>query len=434
MLALGDLRQQLGAFFFWFAAAFGLYLAAWWAVRRLSAAPPVTLRWSLGIILVVAALSRWLMLGSTPSLSEDVYRYRWDGRVQAAGHNPYVLAPSDPALASLRDQAFDRINFPHLRTVYPPLTQWAHRLGVAVGQWIGDGGRWTVDREIIGLKVVWLAADLAVMGSLLVLLARRGLSPLWVVAYAWHPLVILEVAGSGHNDVLGMACLWLGVALWASRARAGCAFAWAAAFLSKFVSLLMAPWWWRRREARAWGVGFVALSMGVWVAYPGAVGAFVESFSTMGATRSSSNASLCALLAWLLGSPRLATAIGLGIGAAWLWWWAKRAEDPIRYLMGGIAGAALLAPAVHPWYLVWLVPCFCFVRPRAMVAWTGTVVLAYAAWPGYVAGGPWELPTWASAAEYAPVALLGAWALHRRFRLVSSTAISSRPSRLLPTS
>ena len=400
-------------------------------------------RWGLGVVLAVAVLSRLVMLGSPPSLSEDAYRYRWDGRVQLAGRNPYALAPSDPALASLRDQTFERITFPQLRTVYPPLTQWANRFGVALGQWTVDGGPWTVDEGIIGLKVVWLAADLVLMGSLLLLLARRGLSPLWVAAYAWHPLVILEVAGSGHNDVLGMACLWIGVALWDSRSSTGCAvvpfqrgtphgpnrsqscrhpcgmrwhsvaivgtaLAWAAAFLSKFVSILMAPWWWMRREGRTWGLGFVALSVGVWAAHPGAIGAFVESFSTMGAIRSSSNASLYALLAWLLGSAQLATAASLGLGAWWLWWWARRSPDPIRYLLGALAAAALLAPALHPWYLVWLVPCFCFARPRAMVAWTGTVVLAYAAWPGYLAGGPWQVPAWAWAAEYAPLALFSA--------------------------
>ena len=81
------------------------------------------------------------------------------------------------------------------------------------------------------------------------------------------------------------------------------------------------------------------------------------------------------------------------------------------------AAAALLSPVLHPWYLLWLIPSFCFWRPAALVALTGTVVLAYTVWPGYLAGAGWLLPSWARVAEYAPVAILqGLSVMRHRFR------------------
>src|SRR6266480_2356803 len=64
-------------------------------------------RWdakALWIVLAVAALARAIALFAPDTLSDDIYRYVWDGRVQAAGINPYRYVPDDPALAFLRDE------------------------------------------------------------------------------------------------------------------------------------------------------------------------------------------------------------------------------------------------------------------------------------------------------------------------------------------
>ena len=121
---LGDVREHLSAFYGYFAGTFGLYVTALWLVHR-HEQPEATRQahgLSLGLVLLFALLARLVLLGATPTLSDDIYRYRWDGRVQQAGIDPYAYAPNDPALASLRDADFTRINFPHLRTVYPPVT------------------------------------------------------------------------------------------------------------------------------------------------------------------------------------------------------------------------------------------------------------------------------------------------------------------------
>ncbi len=402
--SLGDVRLHLTTFYGWFGLAFLAYLAALWLVQRAEqdgSAP--RLRWVLlGWILAVAVICRGFLLGTVPTLSDDIYRYRWDGWVQRAGLDPYAYPPAHPRLAFLRDPEFHRVNFPELRTVYPPVTELAFRLGVALGE------------TLTAQKLVFVSAEAVLALSLWGLLLQRGRSPLWLVAYLWHPLPMLEVAGSGHNDALGIACLWLGLWAWGAGWRMGSALAWAGAFLSKFASAVLVPWWWFRRTARRW-LGLLCVLAALPLAlHPAAVRALVESLSAV-TMRFESNASVYLLVVRLLGDAGLARAVSIGAWLAWLLWWARREADPIRYVLGGFGAAALLSPALHPWYLVWLVPCFCFWRMPALVALTGTAVLSYTVWPGRLADGSWVIPVWARALEYAPVLLLGLWSLRRLF-------------------
>ena len=72
-----------------------------------------------------------------PMLSDDVYRYVWDGRVQLEGVHPYRYAPVDPALGTLRDaHVFPRINHPEVPTIYPPLAQ-SLFAGLALAGYLG---------------------------------------------------------------------------------------------------------------------------------------------------------------------------------------------------------------------------------------------------------------------------------------------------------
>ncbi len=358
---LGDVRLHLGIFFGWFAAAFLAYLAALWLVRRATTGARVTA--PLVVILLAAVVARLLLITATPTLSDDVERYRWDGRVQSAGIDPYAHPPNAPALAFLRGEGFANINFPALRTVYPPATELAFR----VGTWLGP--------TLTAQKVVFVTAELVTFGALLFILVARGLSPLWVVAYAWHPLVILEIAGSGHNDALGIAFLWLGLAAWHGRQRLGATLAWSAAFLSKFASVILVPWWAFRQGFRRWLWVFVGVTALPLVLQPSAASALFESLSAVSG-RVESNASVFLVLLGVFGSPAVARVVSIGLWLGFLFWWARREVDPARYLFLGLIVMAVLSPVVHPWYLLWLIPCCCFWRVPAVMALTGTVVLA----------------------------------------------------------
>lgn len=159
-------------------------------------------RAALLLVLGAGALFRLVLVPTPPVLSDDLHRYLWDGRVQAAGINPYVYPPRAPELAPLRDEAvWPRINRPSAPTIYPPAAQ-----AVFAGAW------WLGLRTPATWKLVTAAADIAAMLLLTRLLRALGRDRRTVVAYAWNPLPILAFGHSGHVDalvVLGMVAAGL---------------------------------------------------------------------------------------------------------------------------------------------------------------------------------------------------------------------------------
>ena len=143
----------------------------------------------------MALLLRLPLLGLPPTLSDDLWRYVWDGRVIASGANPWRLAPAAAELAPLRDDVWRRLPHREVPTVYPPLAMGAFSIAAS----LPDAA------EAPALKALLAAADLGACALLLALARRRGLPAARAAWYAWSPVVALEVAGMGHVDALGAA-------------------------------------------------------------------------------------------------------------------------------------------------------------------------------------------------------------------------------------
>lgn len=157
----------------------------------------VTMREVLGL----AVLFRLAAFPLLPGLSDDGFRYVWDGLLQLDGINPYAFRPSDPALAAQQaDPLFDRLNSGGYYSVYPPASQVVFALGGVVGWPVG----WYV------IKAVFVGIELAGVWAISRVVPARAL-----VLYAWHPLVVIETAGQGHTEA-GMVGMLL-LAVWAFR-------------------------------------------------------------------------------------------------------------------------------------------------------------------------------------------------------------------------
>src|SRR6516225_3141839 len=187
-------------------------------------------------VLAVAALMRLGVLLAPPYLSDDINRYVWDGRVEAAGINPYRYIPEDPHLVALRDETiFPRINrSDYAPTIYPPLAEYIFFLGTRLSA------------SLTAMKATLLVFELAGVLLLFRLLAGSRLPRERILIYAWHPLPLWEFAGSGHVDAAVVT--FVALALWA-RGRHG---AWltgsalAAAALVKFFPAVLFPALYRR--------------------------------------------------------------------------------------------------------------------------------------------------------------------------------------------
>ena len=203
------------------------YLAAsaWVLARR-----PGTLSVVL-LVVVVAAGMRLVLVNEKPVLSNDVYRYVWDGRVQAAGTNPYRYAPNAPELAPLRDEAiYPRMNRLGVQTAYPPVAQ---GLFAVLYRLQPDSIRWT--------KLAIVLLDLLSIGLLAHLLSRLGRPPAWTLLYAWHPLVAFELGGAGHIEGIVVLLVLAAVAASLSTRVVRTGVLLAAAALVKPYALLLLP-------------------------------------------------------------------------------------------------------------------------------------------------------------------------------------------------
>ena len=208
-----------------------VYLSAVWWIGRHGMRPGMTV-----VALIVATVARAVALPAPPFLSTDVYRYVWDGRVQAAGLNPYRYVPGDSALAPLRDTAiYPNINRRgYAPTIYPPAAQAIFLIVTRFGE------------TLLTMKLAMIAFEGVAMLTLMELLAWRGQPASRVLIYAWHPLPIWEFAGTGHIDAAAIALLCLSL-LAADRQQPGLTgVALAAGALVKPFPLAIAPALWRR--------------------------------------------------------------------------------------------------------------------------------------------------------------------------------------------
>ncbi len=116
-----DLRDGFLDYLAGYFAMFAVYMVAAYYVCRHGRDGKT----SLGLVLTLAAILRLTFLFTTPVLSDDIYRYIWDGRVQREGINPYRYPPQAPEIQHLRNSTYEGINNKGIPTIYPPLMQTA---------------------------------------------------------------------------------------------------------------------------------------------------------------------------------------------------------------------------------------------------------------------------------------------------------------------
>jgi alpha-1,6-mannosyltransferase len=203
-------------------------------------APAVPARAGLLLILSLASIMRLLVMLEEPLLSSDIYRYVWDGRVQAAGTNPYLYVPADATLVGLHDAAiYPNINrADYAVTAYPPV---AEMFFLAVTR---------ISETLTMMRLAMVVCEIAVIATIIDLLRTLRLPAATIVAWAWHPLAIWAIAHSGHVEALIVALLMAGVWLLVRKRALAGAIAVALAALTKPYALLALPSFWRRWDWR----------------------------------------------------------------------------------------------------------------------------------------------------------------------------------------
>jgi alpha-1,6-mannosyltransferase len=352
--------------------------------------------------LVLAAVWHVEFLRRPAGADDDIHRYVWDGRLQRLGYNPYLVAPSDPAVKALHTAETRNLNHPDLASPYPPGAELFFRAVTSLHE------------STFALKVALVVCELAIIFVLLDILRGPGQEPHLVLAFAWNPLLAIDVAGSGHIDIVGALLLLVSAAALVRRWRATATVALALAIAVKFLPVVLLPLYWKRVRIRDAALAVVAVAI-LYVPFLnhgripiGSLGTYVQSFRF--------NGPVFAALDQVVPPQLLAGLAVLGgfLTAIWL---RRRAEafspDAFAWPM---AASILFAPVVYPWYLLWLLPFARSASGLPIIIWTISIIPTYYVWHLRTLGRPWVLPGWIMLLEYGLVAIAAGIIAFRHFR------------------
>lgn len=379
----------------YFMASLGLACVVYLlAIREFIVAPELPRRVVI-VGLLLAAAWHVVFLRLPPGSDDDVHRYVWDGRLQRLGYNPYLVAPSDPAAQGLHTIETRNLNNPDLPSPYPPGAQLFFRAVTAIHE------------SVYAFKAAFVICDFAIALVILNLLrtTRRGTH--WVLAYAWHPLLAIEVAGSGHIDIVGALLLLISVAALARRWRAIAALTFGLAVAVKFLPVVLLPLYWKRVRIRDAALATLLVGL-LYVPFLdhgrvpiGSVETYVRIFRFNGPVFAALDR---------LASPQLLAALAVLIGFVTAGLLRRPATEPSLDLFAWPMAASLVcAPVVFPWYLLWLLPFLVSASTLVLTVWSLAVIATYVQWHLRAIGHGWgALPTWVMVVEYGVVALAAA--------------------------
>jgi hypothetical protein len=376
-----------------FTGASLVFLLFAWIVSRAALRP----RYTLALLLAAVAL-RAAFLGSTPIGSDDVYRYLWDGKVQAAGIDPYRYPPDDPALVHLHsDRLPALVNHPDLRTLYFPLTQW-----IFYAAFVLSG------EALLGIKMILLIAETLTILALALMAGKYAGGSRYALLYVLCPLPILQFALDGHIDAIGIAFLAWGLLRYLD-GKKGWSYLLIGLSLSvKPVALVMLPLLFLQERGAKRRIAAVLVPLLVFgmqfVPYLFSQGLFDALFTF---TRHwVFNGALFELINAAVADnqrTRVICAITLTalLGLLYL------SRLPLsRQLSFSVLLLLLCSPVVHPWYVAWLAVLIPLAQSPSAVVYAATVSLASFTVLTYAGSGVWRQYPLAMLAEYLPVALV----------------------------
>jgi len=382
-------------------------------------------QWTEGMVmgLTLAGLGfRAAMLGSIPNLSDDFYRFIWDGNcglrgICVYGWRPSALAAHFPADAALGIPALNQLNSPEYYSVYPPVLQGFFVLAV----WAGKG----IMGELIALKLIIWLLECGTIAGLWLLLRQRGIHYKNVLLYALNPLCILELCGNIHFEA---AMIFFMV--------------WAFYFINRNQLILSAFFMGLAISTKLWPLIFI-IFLPRRIGWKRSIlygmmsgGVFMASFIPLKADMSSLlhiyesmglyfktfefNAGIWYLVreagyyiyGWNIlykAYPWLMGAAVASIGAIMMIERAPNIYNWWRPCMAGLFSYFIFSPIVHPWYITPLCALSIFTGQRAVLYWSWLCWLSYWAYGNGSALESMGLIF----IEYTLVLALGGYALYR---------------------
>jgi hypothetical protein len=331
------------------------------------------------------------------SLSDDVNRYVWEGRIQTEGYNPYTLAPDSDELVHLRDANWEGVNHKYLPSVYPPAAQFLFRLCYTI---------WPDGRC---LRLILTLLDLGTLLVLFGLAKRYKMEQRHLLLYALNPLVLLYIAGEGHLDAAPVFFLMTAILARKSGREGTAFFLLGMGTMFKWIPLVLFPFFIRRENLKKVYLFFVPFLLAVPFLLDSsdlhkATVVFAKTFyynaflfSLFSSVLSNVDASMCCWICFALA-------------LVWIWFLVP---DLFKGCYLALGAFLLCSPILHQWYFICIVPFLPFFRSPSWLLLMVTVAATFETRIHRIETGVWVDFPWARCIEFVPFFLIWIYMLMR---------------------
>jgi hypothetical protein len=356
------------------------------AMRMMTATLVLCVGWTMGT-------SAWL---HEMPISDDVYRYMWDGHVTTSGINPYAHPPNHETLERLafeptgRYRLPDDVKYGHMTTIYPPGGQLLFAATTAIG-----------GTTLGGWLLAWQAILIALATALLLAIRRNYR---WLaIATLLNPIIIINGLREPHLDVVMALLTVIGVALWERNSPIASGISLAVAMATKYLAGMVVPLLLTARSKVSRTIVVVAV-ISVALLYAPFLGSNVVGSLGTFASKFQANSLMAALLLGMgmeSSTMHMALLACMGLAAGLLLW--RYRFSPAYAISVATMAMICLSPVAHPWYLALPVLLFAMAPTRAVVASTLLLPLYLVGWHEYTNGGTWKEGAAVLLAEWLPI-------------------------------
>lgn len=336
-------------------------------------------------------LFRLSLIFAVPNLSDDYFRFIWDGTLSTHGINPFIITPSclvsssHLSLTGLTTELYAQLNSQEYYTIYPPVLQFIFWLSAHIfpGHIIGS---------VMVMRIFIIAAETGSIFLITALLKNSGLPSKNILLYALNPLVIFELTGNLHFEALMIFFLLLFVFFFIKKRPTLSAIAFSLAICSKLLPLMFLPLLLRRLDIKKSMIFYavcLATTLLLFLLFIDFY-FFQHIFSSINLyfQKFEFNASIFYLIRWggfklvgydVIGMAGLILSLITIVCIIWVACFKKPVGRNSFFsdMLICLTVYLVLATTVHPWYISTLVMFSVFTTHRFPLVWSGLIVLTY---------------------------------------------------------
>jgi hypothetical protein len=348
-------------------------------------------------LIAIGILFRIILFQIGPIASDDVYRYIWDGKVQANGINPYTYAPTDEALKHLHSEMLpSKINYPDMKTIYPPYSQWMFLISYLIA-----------GEEMWGIKLLLLLSEIATIILIFFSLRNFKAEEKYSLIYALSPLPILQFFIDAHVDGFGITLLSLFFYFISKNKLLYGYFTLGFSIASKLITIMIYPFLLKGRSIRNFLSVIIVPIVTVALLYlPYSINGFPFESLIIFAQKWYSNGVIFTLFQKIFSDNFIARLTSLSlffVSFVWLYFSGKSFKEKIFLIF---VLFFIFSPVVHPWYLSWVALLTALNFRWSGVVFISTISISNIYALNYILFQKWTMSEWFLLAEYVPIIIL----------------------------